>query len=148
MLLLPGLGVRGDAHAGSAVQHRSRVAADPTQPNLRQVNLICAELHVELREQGFDVGLGQMGENVPAAGLDLLGLPQGTVLYLGEHAAVQVTELRNPCVQMEHLGPGMLKVVVGRDERGNIRQHTCWATSPPVEWRGLPRTAHPLRSRW
>lgn len=34
--LLAGQGVEGDAHCSELVQHRSRVAADPTQPNLRQ----------------------------------------------------------------------------------------------------------------
>src|SRR6266567_6524449 len=76
--LLAGVGVEGDAHAGVTVQHRSRVARDPTQPNLRQVHLIHAELHDELRAAGFDVSPGQMGENVTTRGLNLLGLPAGT----------------------------------------------------------------------
>lgn len=53
--LLAGLGVEGDAHLGVTVQHRSRVAQDPTQPNLRQVHLIHAELHDELRQAGHPV---------------------------------------------------------------------------------------------
>lgn len=76
IVLLAGLGVQGDAHAGATVQHRSRVAADPAQPNLRQVHRIHAELHAELRAQGFDIGPGQMGENILTAGVDVLGLPQ------------------------------------------------------------------------
>jgi MOSC domain-containing protein YiiM len=95
--LLAGLGVEGDAHAGVTVQHRSRVAVDPTQPNLRQVHLIHAELHDELRAQGFTVEAGQLGENVTTQGLDLLALPRGAVLRLGPHAVVEVTGLRNPC---------------------------------------------------
>ncbi len=118
--LLPGLGVQDDAHAGATVQHRSRVAADPTQPNLRQVHLIHAELHAELREQGFGVGPGQMGENVLTAGIDLLGLPRGTLLHLGAQALVQVTGLRNPCAQIDAFQSGLLKAVLGRDQNGDI----------------------------
>lgn len=83
IVLLAGLGVEGDAHAGSTVQHRSRVAADPTQPNLRQVHLIHSELFDELAAQGHPVGPGQLGENVTIRGIDLLGLPRGAVLHLG-----------------------------------------------------------------
>ena len=81
--LLAGLGVEGDAHMGETVKHRSRVRRDPTQPNLRQVHLIHAELHDELRAAGFDVPAGGMGENVTTRGVDLLGLPTGTTLRLG-----------------------------------------------------------------
>ena len=118
--LLLGLGVQGDAHAGVTVQHRSRVSADPTQPNLRQVHLIHAELHAELREQGFHVGPGQMGENVLTGGIDLLGLPCDTLLHLGSEAVVQVTGLRNPCAQIDTFEPGLLKAVVARDRNGNV----------------------------
>lgn len=118
--LLAGLGVDGDAHAGVTVQHRSRVAADPTQPNLRQVHLIHAELFVELSGQGFTVEPGQMGENITTAGVDLLALPRGTRLHLGETAVVEVTGLRNPCAQIDAFAPGLLKAVVGRDEHGQV----------------------------
>src|SRR3954464_11575780 len=84
--LLAGLGVEGDAHQGVTVKHRSRVARDPTQPNLRQVHLIHAELHDELHGRGFAVQAGEMGENITTRGLDLLGLPTGTKLHLGAEA--------------------------------------------------------------
>jgi MOSC domain-containing protein YiiM len=116
--LRAGLGVEGDAHAGATVQHRSRVAADPTQPNLRQVHLIHAELHDELRGQGFAVEPGQLGENITTRGLDLLGLPRGTVLRLGPQAVVEVTGLRNPCNQINDFRTGLLKAVLDRDEHG------------------------------
>lgn len=118
--LIAGLGVEGDAHAGVTVQHRSRVAADPTQPNLRQVHLIHGELHDELRRRGFDVAPGQMGENVTTRGVDLLGLPRGTRLRLGDSAVVVVTGLRNPCSQLDDLQPGLLKAVLDRDEEGRL----------------------------
>ncbi len=118
--LLAGFGVEGDAHAGETVKHRSRVRRDPTQPNLRQVHLVHAELHDELRSSGFSVSAGQMGENVTTSGIDLLGLPTGTTLYLGEKASVRVTGLRNPCKQLDGLLPGLMEAVLDRDESGNL----------------------------
>lgn len=118
--LVTGLGVAGDAHSGRTVQHRSRVARDPDQPNLRQVHLIHAELHDELRAAGFDVSAGQLGENVTTRGVDLLGLPTGTQLHLGDTAVVEVTGLRNPCVQLNHFRPGLMAAVLHRDGRGTV----------------------------
>ncbi|HET9210819.1 MAG TPA: MOSC domain-containing protein [Thermoanaerobaculia bacterium] len=118
--LLTGLGVEGDAHMGETVKHRSRMARDPTQPNLRQVHLIHAELHDDLREAGFEVSAGEMGENVTTRGLDLLGLPTGTRLHLGETAVVEVTGLRNPCAQLDHFQTGLMSAVLGRDDHGNL----------------------------
>src|SRR5687767_1730492 len=106
--LLAGLGVEGDAHSGATVKHRSRVARDPSQPNLRQVHLIHSELHDELKIAGFAVSAGQMGENVTTCGIDLLALPTGTRLQLGESAVVQVTGLRNPCAQLDRIEPGLM----------------------------------------
>ena len=118
--LLAGLGVEGDAHSGVTVKHRSRVARDPTQPNLRQVHLIHAELHAELRAAGFEVSAGSMGENVTTCGVDLLGLPTGARLLLGDEAILEVTGLRNPCVQLDRFQPGLMAAVLGRDERGGL----------------------------
>lgn len=118
--LLAGLGVDGDAHAGTTVKHRSRVRRDPRQPNLRQVHLMHAELHDELTGSGFDVAPGQLGENVTTRGVDLLGLPAGTRLRLGAEAVVEVTGLRNPCYQIDDFRPGLLRQVVGRDADGEI----------------------------
>ena len=118
--LLAGLGVDGDAHQGVTVKHRSRVARDPTQPNLRQVHLIHAELHDELRLAGFDIRPGRMGENVTTSGVDLLGLAAGTRLYLGGEAVVEVTGLRNPCAQLDKIQTGLMAATLDRDERGNL----------------------------
>jgi MOSC domain len=117
--LLSGLGVEGDAHAGVTVKHRSRVAADPTQPNLRQVHLIHSELHDELRMRGFQVQAGEMGENITTRGLDLLALPVGARLRIGQ-AILEITGLRNPCVQLDGLEPGLMKAVLSRDPEGNL----------------------------
>ncbi|MDQ0964511.1 MOSC domain-containing protein YiiM [Streptomyces sp. B4I13] len=118
--LLAGLGVEGDVHAGVTVKHRSRVAQDPTQPNLRQVHLIHEELFAEVGEDGFQVAPGELGENITTRGIDLLGLPVGTLLRIGESAVLEVTGLRNPCLQIDNFQNGLLKQVVGRDEAGNI----------------------------
>lgn len=118
--LLKGLGVEGDAHLGATVQHRSRVAQNPTQPNLRQVHLMHAELHDTLQAAGFAVYAGQMGENVTTRGIDLLGLPKGTLLHLGESAIVEVTGLRNPCAQLDRFQLGLMAAVLDRDKQGNL----------------------------
>jgi MOSC domain-containing protein YiiM len=118
--LLAGLGVEGDAHLGETVQHRSRLRRDPTQPNLRQVHLIHSELHDELRERGFDVAAGQMGENVTTRGLDLLALPTGTRLRVGADALLEITGLRNPCQQLNGIQEGLMDATLDRDSEGNL----------------------------
>jgi MOSC domain-containing protein YiiM len=118
--LLTGLGVEGDAHMGETVKHRSRVARNPNQPNLRQVHLIHAELLDELRNAGFTVSAGQIGENVATRGIDLLGLPTGTRLHLGATAVVEVTGLRNPCAQLDQFQPGLMAAVLDRDAQGRL----------------------------
>ena len=118
--LLAGLGVEGDAHLGKQVKHRSRVARNPNQPNLRQVHLIHAELHEALQAAGFNVSAGQMGENITTQGVELLNLPTGTRLHLGDSAVVEVTGLRNPCHQLNGLQTGLMAAVLDRDEHGNL----------------------------
>ncbi|MGB3447137.1 MAG: MOSC domain-containing protein [Xanthobacteraceae bacterium] len=118
--LRTGLGVAGDAHLGVTVKHRSRVAKDPTQPNLRQVHLLHEELFDELRGKGFRVAAGEMGENVTTRGVDLLGLPTGTRLHLGASAVVEVTGLRNPCVQIDRFQQGLMAATLDRDSGGNL----------------------------
>ena len=118
--LLAGLGVEGDAHLGETVQHLSRVRRDPGSPNLRQVHLIHAELHDELRARGFRVEAGQMGENVTTRGIDLLGLPANARLRLGADAVVEVKGLRNPCSQLDDLQPGLMAATLDKDGAGNL----------------------------
>jgi MOSC domain-containing protein YiiM len=120
IFLQAGLGVEGDAHLGETVKHRSRVAADPSQLNLRQVHLIHAELHDELQAAGFAISPGQMGENVTTRGIDLLSLPTGTRLHLGNTAIVELTGLRNPCSQLDRFQPGLMAAVLGRDADGKL----------------------------
>jgi hypothetical protein len=118
--LLAGLGVDGDAHMGATVKHRSRVRRDPSQPNLRQVHLIHAELIDALQQQGFAVSAGAIGENITTRGIDLLGLPRGARLRIGATAIVEVTGLRNPCIQLNTFQPGLMAAVLGRDAQGNL----------------------------
>ena len=118
--LRTGLGVAGDAHFGHTVQHLSRVRRDPSQPNLRQVHLIHAELHDQLAVAGFAVQAGLMGENITTRGLDLLGLPTGTELHFDGGAVIEVTGLRNPCRQLDGLQPGLLKAVLAQAADGSL----------------------------
>ncbi|HEY3892070.1 MAG TPA: MOSC domain-containing protein [Bradyrhizobium sp.] len=118
--LLTGLGVADDGHMGATVKHRSRVRKDPTQPNLRQVHLIHAELFDELRAKGFTVKPGELGENITTSGIDLLTLPAGTRLHLGESAVVEITGLRNPCIQIDHFQHGLMAAALDHDAVGNL----------------------------
>jgi MOSC domain-containing protein YiiM len=118
--LLAGLGVEGDSHAGVTVQHRSRVRRDPSQPNLRQVHLVHAELLDELGMQGFRVAPGVIGENVTTRGIALLDLPTGTRLRLGSTAIVEMTGLRNPCVQLDRYQDGLMQALLSRDADGGL----------------------------
>jgi MOSC domain-containing protein YiiM len=116
--LVAGEGVEGDAHRGVTVKHRSRVRQNPDQPNLRQVHLIHAELFDELAARGFQVWPGLMGENITTRGVDLLALPRGARLRVGDAAVIEITGLRNPCVQLDGLAPGLMAACVGRGPAG------------------------------
>ena len=124
LTLVAGHGVEGDAHAGTTVKHRSRVARDPSQPNLRQVHLIHSELLQELQASGFPITPGMLGENVTTSGIDLLALPTGTTLQLGDTAVVEITGLRNPCSQIEDFHEGLLSAVVEKDAAGHAHRKT------------------------
>lgn len=118
--LIAGLGVEGDAHAGSTVQHLSRIKRDPTVPNLRQVHLIHAELHDELAAKGFAVGPGDMGENITTRGVDLLGLPVNARLRLGAEAIVEIKGLRNPCYQLDAFQKGLMAACLDKGSDGTL----------------------------
>jgi MOSC domain-containing protein YiiM len=118
--LLAGLGVEGDAHLGSTVQHRFLVARAPTKPNRRQVHLVHHELLEELADKGFAIGPGQIGENILTRGVDLLGLPTDTILHIGRQTQVRVTGLRNPCNQLNRFKPGLMAATLDRDSSGKL----------------------------
>lgn len=121
LTLVAGLGVSGDAHAGETVQHLSRIRKDSPQPNLRQVHLIHAELFDELAAHGFALAPGDLGENVTTRGIDLLGLPEGTRLRMGD-AIVRITGLRNPCAQIEAFRPGLLAHMIRKRPDGSLER--------------------------
>jgi MOSC domain-containing protein YiiM len=112
--LLAGLGVAGDAHCGAYVQHLYDKARNPARPNLRQVHLIEQELLDQLKQDGYAVGPGQLGENITTHYLNLLELEVGTVLKLGETAQVRITGLREPCVKIDRFQRGLQKAVTAR----------------------------------
>ncbi len=118
--LLKGLGVEGDAHMGKNVKHRSRVAKDPNQPNLRQVHLIHSELFEELKSKGFQIKAGQIGENITTTGINLLDLPKDAILSIGPKVKIKITGLRNPCHQLDLIKPGLMKAVLDTDPEGNL----------------------------
>ena len=118
--LRAGYGVEGDAHAVETVQHLSRILKFGNAPNLRQVHLIHEELFDELRDAGFAVMPGQMGENVTTQGVDLLALPKGARLHLGSDAVIEITGLRNPCRQLDRIQPGLMAATLARDVAGNL----------------------------
>lgn len=120
IILVADIGVEGDAHAGVTVKHRSRVRADPTQPNLRQVHLVHSELFDEMAALGFTVRPGDIGENITTQGIDLLRLPRGTRLRLGRDAVIELTGLRNPCLQLDKFAAGLMSAMLDRDENGQL----------------------------
>ncbi len=120
--LVAGVGVVGDAHSGARVKHRSRVAKDPTQPNLRQVHLIHAEVHDRARELGFEVAPGDMGENITTRGIDLIDLAVGSILEIGDDVILAVTGLRNPCPQLKGIHPDFQSAMLDRWEDGTLKR--------------------------
>ncbi len=119
IMLVKGLGVEGDAHFGATVQHRSRVARNPEQPNFRQVHLLQSEILEELKTKGYTINPGEMGENITTRGIDLLSLPTNAELRIGKEAVVQVKGLRNPCSQIDDFKNGLMRQFVRKDDSGN-----------------------------
>ena len=117
--LIAGLGVEGDVHIGETAKHRSHIRKDPVQPNLRQVHLIHEELQDELRAAGFAVAAGKVGENITTCDVDLLGLPTGAHLHLGDAVVIEVTGLRKPCRQLDGYQQGLMNAVIAQDAEGN-----------------------------
>jgi MOSC domain-containing protein YiiM len=119
--LVEGIGVEGDAHAGRTVQHLYQKARHPERPNLCQVHLIHAELFEVLAQKGFSVGPGDLGENITTRGIDLLHLPEGTILTIGE-VMIRITGLRSPCYQIDRFRPGLMNHLI---EDASNRRFLC-----------------------
>jgi len=139
--LVEGHGIEGDAHAGATVRRRSRFRGTWTEPNLRQVHLLQRELLGELAVEGHEVAPGELGENVTTSGLDLLALPRGTRIRLGDAAEVELTGLRNPCVQIERFQPGLMGRLIRRDAAGTHRRAGVMAV---VVEGGVVRAGDPI----
>ncbi|QIL80055.1 MOSC domain-containing protein [Diaphorobacter sp. HDW4A] len=133
--MMQGLGVKGDAHYGATVQHRSRVKVDPTQPNLRQVHLISADLFDHLNGLGHTLKPGELGENITLAsapGLgwrELIDLPVKTRLIFEDAngttcGELELTGLRNPCIQIEDFQKNLLPAMLDRDPDGQLVRKT------------------------
>lgn len=114
--LIEGLGIEGDAHKGKTVQHGYLVRRDPERKNLRQVHLIALEMIEEIKQKGFQIGAGSLGENITTQHIDLIHLPEGTILKIGEEAEIQLTGLRMPCSQLNKVQDGLMKAVLQFDE--------------------------------
>ena len=118
--LLAGLGVEGDAHCGATAQHLYRKRRDPTAPNLAQVHFLARELFDEMATLGYALAPGAMGENVLTEGIDLVTLPTGTMFSIGAEVVVEISGIRDPCKQIDALGPGLTKAMFDRDAEGAV----------------------------
>lgn len=76
-------GVEGDAHA-SASWHR-------------QVSLLAIESIEKMREMGLDVNPGDFAENITTEGIDLISLPVGTRLLIGNSILAEVSQIGKEC---------------------------------------------------
>ena len=154
LVLIKGIGIEGDAHAGEKVKHRSRVRKDPNQINLRQVHLIHSELFDELNSKGFVVKAGDLGENICTQNIDLLGLKEDAVLKIGSSAVIRITGLRNPCSQLDRFQDGLMQAVLARGENNKlIRKAGIMAVveesgtvklGDPIVLMAVPEAARPL----
>jgi len=81
-VLIENHGLEGDAHAGD--WHR-------------QVSLLAIESIKKMQEKGLDVGPGDFAENLTTEGIDLVSLPIGTKLKIGEQAVGEVTQIGKEC---------------------------------------------------
>ena len=108
--LLENYGVEGDYHAGQYVRHRYLAKKDPTKPNQRQVLLIDTSILANLASQDIQLEPGMMGENIILDGISVMTLPIGTQIEVGE-ALLEITEVRNPCYQLNEMHPHLLEAV-------------------------------------
>ncbi|HXY74069.1 MAG TPA: MOSC domain-containing protein [Dehalococcoidales bacterium] len=76
-------GLEGDAHADSTWH--------------RQVSLLAQESIDKMRAMGVDVGPGDFAENITTKGINLLALPIGTRLKIGDNILLEVTQIGKEC---------------------------------------------------
>lgn len=75
-------GFEGDAHAGD--WHR-------------QVSLLAQESIDEMCAKGLDVGPGDFAENITTEGIDLMTLPVGSVIHIGDEVVLEVSQIGKVC---------------------------------------------------
>lgn len=81
-MLIANHGLEGDAHAG---------------PWHRQVSLLAMESITKMQAKGLQVGPGDFAENLTTEGIDLVSLPVGTKLKIGEQVRAEVTQIGKQC---------------------------------------------------
>jgi MOSC domain-containing protein YiiM len=119
--LLDGLGVEGDRHCGPSMKNHNRFRGPRLISNVRQVHLISLELQAAYAQAGFTVRPGDLGENITTCGIDLLLLPTGAVLHIGE-AAVQLTGFRTPCFKLDKWRDGLKAACLELGPNGESRK--------------------------
>ena len=63
----------------------------------RQVSLLAVESIDRMRQLGLDVGPGDFAENLTTEGIDLVSLPVGTRLSVGEEVNLEITQIGKEC---------------------------------------------------
>lgn len=121
--------------------NHNRFRGPPRIPNVRQVHLMSLELQTAYGGAGFDVKPGEIGENITTEGLDLLSLPTGTVLRMGE-AAIELTGFRTPCFKLDRWREGLKAACLDRGPNGESRKPGVMGV---VRQGGLIRPGDPIR---
>jgi MOSC domain-containing protein YiiM len=80
--LLKDFGLKGDAHGG---------------PWHRQVSLLANESVKKMKAKGLEVGYGDFAENITTEGIDLVSLPIGTEIRIGNSIVLRVTQIGKEC---------------------------------------------------
>lgn len=80
--LLRDFGLKDDAHGG---------------PWHRQVSLLANESIEKIRAKGLNVGYGDFAENITTQGIDLVHLPLGKEIRIGNNVILRVTQIGKEC---------------------------------------------------
>ena len=113
--LIENYGIVGDYHAGQFVRHRHLARKDPTMPNHRQILLVDTSILAEIAGKGIHLEPGMLGENILLDGIKVMTLTIGTQIEFGQ-ALLEVTEVRNPCSQLNEIHPYLLNAVAGTED--------------------------------
>ena len=118
--LIENFGVEGDYHAGRFVRHRHLAKKDPAKPNLRQVLLVDTSIYDAIARKAIQLEPGMMGENILLKDTSVMKLGIGAQLEIGE-ARLEITEVRNPCYQLNEMHHDLLKAVAFKKDGEVIR---------------------------